>query len=340
MRCIRPGLVGTALLILLSVSGCGTATSSGTDTERLRSVAPFEMTERSGATVRGADLKGKVWVAAFVFTCCNQACPIISKNMEELQTALAGQPDVVLVSFSVNPGGDDLETLRQYADSYHADPQRWLFLRGEETAVYHLIRDSFELGVQQNQGRERTPGNEVMHSNKLVLVDPQGRIRGYYDGTDPQALAELRQKIAVLVSPLPLVNASLNAASALLLVLGYVAVRRRRISLHRTCMLMALGVSAVFLASYLYYHLAICHGQPTRFRGEGWPRTVYFAVLLSHTLLAAAAAPLALFTAYQGLRDRLARHVRVARWTLPIWLYVSVTGVVVYVMLYWLYPST
>jgi uncharacterized membrane protein YozB (DUF420 family) len=104
-------------------------------------------------------------------------------------------------------------------------------------------------------------------------------------------------------------------------------------------MLAALGVSAVFLASYLYYHLAVCRGQPTRFQGEGAARTVYFAVLISHTLLAAAAAPLALFTAYQALRNRLSLHVRVARWTLPIWLYVSLTGVVVYWMLYRLYPS-
>jgi putative membrane protein len=92
------------------------------------------------------------------------------------------------------------------------------------------------------------------------------------------------------------------------------------------------------LASYLYYH-AIVGGKPTGFTGEGWVRPVYFGILISHTILAAVVAPLALFTTYQGLRNNLARHVRIARWTLPLWLYVSITGVVVYWMLYHLYPA-
>jgi uncharacterized membrane protein YozB (DUF420 family) len=142
---------------------------------------------------------------------------------------------------------------------------------------------------------------------------------------------------------LPAVNAVLNATSAVLLLLGYSAIRGRRVLLHKTCMLAALAVSAVFLASYLWYHFAVLHGKPTYF-AERWPqaspavRYLYYAVLGSHTLLAAAVAPLALASAYLGLRGRLARHVRVARWALPIWLYVSVTGVVVYWMLYRLYP--
>jgi uncharacterized membrane protein YozB (DUF420 family) len=137
---------------------------------------------------------------------------------------------------------------------------------------------------------------------------------------------------------LPAVNAVLNSICAVLLVSGYAAIRSRRVLLHQACMLAALGVSAVFLASYLYYHVVVKGGQPTRFTGPDGVRLVYLAVLLSHTILAAVVAPLALFTAYQGLRNRLARHVKVARWTLPIWLYVSVTGVVVYWMLYHLYP--
>jgi uncharacterized membrane protein YozB (DUF420 family) len=142
----------------------------------------------------------------------------------------------------------------------------------------------------------------------------------------------------------PSLNASLNGACAALLVVGYAAIRNKWRNLHAACMLTALGISAVFLASYLYYHLVIKEGRPTRFEDQApeaaaWVRYVYLAVLGSHTVLAVAAAPLALFTAYQGLRGRLARHVRVARWTLPIWLYVSVTGVVVYWMLYRLYAS-
>jgi putative membrane protein len=140
---------------------------------------------------------------------------------------------------------------------------------------------------------------------------------------------------------LPLLNAVLNSLSATLVVIGYVAIRiMKRVTLHKVCMLSAVVVSALFLASYLYYHFVVKHGQPTHFSGTGGAAFVYYAILLSHTLLAIAAAPLVLITAFLGLRDRLVTHVRLARWTLPIWLYVSVTGVVVYLMLYRLYPPT
>jgi uncharacterized membrane protein YozB (DUF420 family) len=140
----------------------------------------------------------------------------------------------------------------------------------------------------------------------------------------------------------PGLNATLNGLSGLLLVLGFVAVKRRAIVLHKSCMLTALAVSALFLASYLYYHLVMGAGA-TRFadRNPTAPAVVaylYYGLLATHTLLAAGVAPLALVTTYLGLRDRLKGHVRIARWTLPIWLYVSLTGVVVYWMLYRLYP--
>jgi putative membrane protein len=133
---------------------------------------------------------------------------------------------------------------------------------------------------------------------------------------------------------LPAVNAILNASSAILLIAGYLAIRRRAVTLHKTCMLSALAVSAVFLSSYLYYHFVVKNGRPTPFTGEGWARGAYFTILISHTLLAIAVAPLALTTAYLGLRNNLLHHMKLARWTLPIWLYVSVTGVIVYWMLY------
>jgi uncharacterized membrane protein YozB (DUF420 family) len=137
---------------------------------------------------------------------------------------------------------------------------------------------------------------------------------------------------------LPDLNAFLNALSAVLVTAGYLAIKGRRVALHKACMLTALVVSTAFLASYIYYHYVVKGGKATEFTGEGWVRPVYYSVLYSHMILAAVVAPLALFTAYLGLRDKLARHVRLARWTLPIWLYVSVTGVVVYWMLYHLFP--
>jgi uncharacterized membrane protein YozB (DUF420 family) len=134
---------------------------------------------------------------------------------------------------------------------------------------------------------------------------------------------------------LPALNALLNATSAVLVVLAYRAIRRLQIERHRTLMLWAAATSAVFLVSYLTYHARV---GSVRFTAQGAPRAVYFAVLISHTVLAAATLPLVLRTLYLGLKRRDDRHRRIARWTLPIWLYVSVTGVVVYLMLYRLYP--
>lgn len=136
------------------------------------------------------------------------------------------------------------------------------------------------------------------------------------------------------IADLPTLNAALNATSAVLLVIGYVLVRRRRLGAHRAVMLTAFGVSTLFLISYLIYH-ANAGSRP--FAGRGVVRGVYFTILITHVILAAVIVPMALVTLSRGLRERYDRHVAIARWTLPIWLYVSVTGVIVYLMLYWMY---
>jgi putative membrane protein len=130
---------------------------------------------------------------------------------------------------------------------------------------------------------------------------------------------------------LPTLNAALNGASALFLVAGWWFIRAGRRTAHRNCMLAALGTSAAFLVSYLIYHFQV---GSVRFPGVGDARTIYLGILLTHTVLAAAVPFLAVITATRGLRGRFPQHVRIARWTLPIWLYVSLTGVVVYWMLY------
>jgi uncharacterized membrane protein YozB (DUF420 family) len=135
---------------------------------------------------------------------------------------------------------------------------------------------------------------------------------------------------------LPAVNAALNALSACLLIGGYACIRRGRRAAHQRCMLAAFLVSVLFLASYLT--LRYLAGM-TRFEGQGWIRPVYFTILLSHTVLAAGIVPLAIVTMARALREEHARHVRVAGWTLPLWLYVSITGVVIYWLLYHLYPG-
>lgn len=133
------------------------------------------------------------------------------------------------------------------------------------------------------------------------------------------------------VTDLPALNATLNAISFILLVTGYVCIRRKRRQLHRACMIAALVTSGLFLTSYVIYHAQV---GSVPFKGTGWIRTVYFAVLIPHVILAAAIVPPILITASRGLSAKYDAHRRIARWTLPLWLYVSITGVIVYLLLY------
>ena len=133
------------------------------------------------------------------------------------------------------------------------------------------------------------------------------------------------------LTDLPAVNATLNSASALLLAAGYFFILRGNVAAHRRCMVAALTTSALFLTTYLIYHYNV---GSVPFTGRGWIRVVYFSILITHTILAAVIVPLVLVTLSRALRADFVRHRRIARWTLPLWFYVSVTGVVVYWMLY------
>jgi putative membrane protein len=136
------------------------------------------------------------------------------------------------------------------------------------------------------------------------------------------------------ITDLPALNAILNATAAVFLSAGYMQIRRGRIEVHKRFMLAALTTSALFLISYVVYH-ANTGSRP--FPGDGGVRLVYFTILITHVVLAAVILPLALITVSRGLRAQYDRHVRIARWTLPLWIYVSVTGVVIYLMLYQMY---
>ena len=137
------------------------------------------------------------------------------------------------------------------------------------------------------------------------------------------------------LADLPAINATLNATSAVLLCIGYGFIRRGKIMAHKTCMLAAFVVSVLFLVCYLIYHRY--HGV-THFPASGWPKRIYYAILFPHLTLAIAIVPLALITLRRAFKEQFGKHVRIARWTLPIWLFVSITGVIVYWMLYHLYP--
>ena|SRR5579872_5744237 len=136
------------------------------------------------------------------------------------------------------------------------------------------------------------------------------------------------------LSLFPALNAGLNGASAVLIATGRLLIARRAVRRHRACMIAAVATSSLFLVSYLYYHARV---HSVHFPGQGWVRPVYFTILISHTILAATVVPLVLLSLNSGLRERFSRHRGISRWTYPVWLYVSITGVVVYVMLYKIY---
>jgi cytochrome oxidase Cu insertion factor (SCO1/SenC/PrrC family) len=191
MRRLFPVLPVALLLLAVALAGGLLAlgrprplpqpTPSADDVD-LGPVPDFSLIERSGRTVTRADLLGKVWVAGFVFTRCNGSCPQVCATLARLEKETAGEPDVRLVAFSVDPRHDTPEVLRRHAERYQADPERWLFLTGDRDIVYGLIRTGFLLGVEENQGAARRPGNEVTHSSRLALVDRRGHVRGYFDG--------------------------------------------------------------------------------------------------------------------------------------------------------------
>jgi uncharacterized membrane protein YozB (DUF420 family) len=135
----------------------------------------------------------------------------------------------------------------------------------------------------------------------------------------------------------PALNATLNGTSAVLLVTGRALIGRGRIAAHRACMIAAVTASAIFLGCYLYFHWRVGN---VRFLGQGWSRTLYFSILISHTILAIVIVPLVIITLSRGLRARYDRHRAIARWTFPLWLYVGITGVIVYFMLYQWFPHS
>lgn len=161
---------------------------------------PFALVERSGRALTADDLRGTPWVANFIFTQCTGMCPGLSTRMAELQRRMrAGGLDGRLVSFSVDPTHDTPEVLRGYAKRFGADEQRWLFVTGDRAALYDLIGKGFRLSVAERSPAEAADGGELItHSDRFVLVDAAGAIRGYYHGTDADAVDAVLKDLAAL----------------------------------------------------------------------------------------------------------------------------------------------
>jgi protein SCO1/2/putative membrane protein len=303
------------------------------DSEIVRWPVPeFTLTDQDGRTVTRDMLLGRIWIADFIFTRCAGPCPIMTHQMKNFQDELP--KEIELVSFSVDPARDTPAVLKDYAEQMKADTTRWRFLTGDKELIFTLAIQGFKSPTADpKQGSD-----QVIHSTYFYLVDAKGVIYRYYnyDVSDPQAAMErlrndaiglLKRRQTFMI--LPTVNAMLNGTSAILLLAGFFLIKSKRLRAHKACMLAALTVSALFLISYLVYHFEV-----GSVKYQGPIREVYLGILLSHTVLAVVIVPLIAMTVLRGFRDQFEKHRKIAKVTFPLWLYVSVTGVVIYLMLY------
>jgi len=220
--CVLVTIVGVGLYLRVGVQSVSWRT--GNDLPRLWQVPDFALVERSGQSVTRSDLLDKVWIASVIFTRCVEECPLVSSQMARLQDTFIAEPDVRLVSITVDPAYDTPEVLTRYAQSFAAHPQRWLFLTGDKATIYRLVREGFRLGLMDPQGSVQSsaapaagrlrhalwqlftptsalahhgthPHDEaqraITHSARLVLVDRQSQVRHLYDSADQDAMRRL-----------------------------------------------------------------------------------------------------------------------------------------------------
>jgi protein SCO1/2 len=193
-------VLGTTLWLRLGPHtqlGTGSVDSAD-ELNQYGSVPDFTLTERNGSSVDLTQLRGKIWIADFIYTTCTDTCPLQTAMMARLQQEYAGTPEVQFVSFTVDPERDTPQALSRYADKHQADPSRWYFLTGQRDRIIRLIQQGFHLAVA-SAPVEAGLGGMIPHSPRFVLVDKEARIRGYYDSRDLEAFLRLKNHIAVLV---------------------------------------------------------------------------------------------------------------------------------------------
>ncbi len=191
--------LGTALWLKLGPHPQfgSSAVGSADGLNQYGSVPDFSLTERDGTGVSLGQLRGKVWVADFIYTSCADTCPLQTAMMAKLQEEFAGKADLQLVSFTVDPERDTPEALASYAARYRADPKRWYFLTGQRGQILKLVQDGFHLAVAALPGASE-PDGTIAHSPRFVLIDRQARIRGYYDSRELEAFVRLKNDIETL----------------------------------------------------------------------------------------------------------------------------------------------
>jgi len=168
--------------------------SSANGMNEYGTVPEFTLTERDGRVIGLQELRGKIWIADFIYTSCTDTCPLQTAMMAKLQEEFAANPNIQLVSFTVDPERDTPRALTLYADRYRADTKRWYFLTGERDRIFRLILDGFHLAVAAMPNNS-DPSGLIPHSPRFVLVDKEARIRGYYDSREPEAVLRLKNDI-------------------------------------------------------------------------------------------------------------------------------------------------
>lgn len=406
----------------------GTVTRPGQSTSMKlnlpeRKLPDFEFEDCTGGTFGLSDLKGKRWVASFIFTSCAETCPMITRAMMEVHDRVEKTaPEAMFVSFTVYPRVDTAEVLKNYSETFtKGDWSRWKFLTGSQQKLFEVIVDGFGQFVKENPNASQRPGFEVAHANRVVLVNEDGIPVGTFLGTRPEDMVKLRrilsgkddfpvpgppgmglsfsktdgtpvdvqfelqpsddnpeqsadaaqdqprqpdeaeddsntatrtaaehnrlidERLPSWAKKLPTVNSGLNTLAAILLMLGLIAIKGGKRQTHRNLMVTAFLTSAVFLACYLTYHYALGkytgeHGK--KFPGDGIAAIVYQLILWPHVVLAVFVPFLAIRVFMHAFAERWDAHKKLAKITFPIWMFVSVTGVVIYGMLYhWPWPA-
>jgi len=317
------------------------ASPSRAESRGLFPAPKFSLTDQNARAFTDADLKGKVWVVDFIFTRCGGACPVMTQRMIELASKVHSE-NVRFVSISVDPSYDTPAVMKEYAERQGAKDGRFAFLTGNVEGIYDLAQKGFHLAAAP--ARE---GKPIVHDEHFLLIDRAGDVRGAYMSNDAEAMTHLAADAETLSKPapsgwmlkFPALNASLNATSGILICLAMMLIQAKRVRMHAAVMITAVVTSVAFLTCYVIYHyLKMKAGAATTTFPESPWRPVYLVILVSHTILAVVIVPLIVITLVLAWRRSWVAHRRIARPTFWLWLYVSVTGVVVYFMLYQLAP--
>ena len=191
--------VGLALLVL-ALSGYRVWDSRHSDKlqKNVMQAPEFSFQDRTGRVFSSSELKGKVWVVDFIFAHCAGSCPLLSQHLKNLQTEWKGNPDLKLVTLTVDPGRDTVSALKTYADDLKADETQWFFLTGPKADLYKVIREGFKVTAMPNE--EQIPGYDYIHSTRLILVDGKGVVRGLYDGEQDEDVKKLNQDVKYLMN--------------------------------------------------------------------------------------------------------------------------------------------